>query len=134
MSYLNTLISIKVAYVRSHKFTGSTFTIRRTLLYEIAQHLLAFSINQTLCSASKIQTVHPIYLFRMSAAHVNFTWNYLNNCRKENYFYNYLQGDLCNSDECFLEISLKLVKVQSSIIVQKKRHLMGFYLVPGIRT
>ena len=44
-----------------------------------------------------------------------------------------LQGDLCNSDECFLRISTNLVKVQSSIIVQKKRNSMGFYLVPGIR-
>ena len=44
-----------------------------------------------------------------------------------------IQGDLCNSDECILGISLRLVKVQSSIIVQKKRNLMGFYLVPEIR-
>ena len=32
-----------------------------------------------------------------------------------------------------LGISLKLVKVQSSIIVQKKRNSIAFYLVPGIR-
>ena len=47
--------------------------------------------------------------------------------------YLYIQGDLCNSDECFLGISLKLVEVQSSIIVQKKQNSMGFYLVPGVR-
>ena len=28
-------------------------------------------------------------------------------------FFRYIQGDLCNSDECFLEISLKLVKVHT---------------------
>ena len=43
------------------------------------------------------------------------------------------QGDLCNSDKCFLGISLKLVKVQSSIIVQKKRNSIAFYLVPEMR-
>ena len=43
-----------------------------------------------------------------------------------------IQGDLCNSDECFLRISQKLVEVQSSIIVQKKRNSMGFYLIPGL--
>ena len=43
-----------------------------------------------------------------------------------------LQGDPCNSDECFWGISLKLVKVQSSIIVQKKRNSIGVYLIPGL--
>ena len=33
-----------------------------------------------------------------------------------------IQGDLCNSDECFLGISPKLVEVQSSITVQKKHN------------
>ena len=43
-----------------------------------------------------------------------------------------VQGDLCNSDEiCFVGISLKVIEVQSSIIVQKKRNDIAFYLVPG---
>ena len=44
----------------------------------------------------------------------------------------HIQGDLCNSDECFLGISQKLVEVQSSVIVQKKRNSIGFYLIPGL--
>ena len=45
-----------------------------------------------------------------------------------------LQGDLCNSDddECVVGISLKLVKLKSSVIVQKKRNSIAFYLVPDI--
>ena len=49
------------------------------------------------------------------------------------FYFTNLQGDLCNSDQCFLGISPKLVEVQSSIIVQKKRNSIVFYLVPGIR-
>ena len=45
-----------------------------------------------------------------------------------------MQVDLCNSDECFVEISLKLVKVLSSIKVQKKRNSIAFYLIPGSST
>ena len=41
-----------------------------------------------------------------------------------------IQGDPCNSDESFLEISPKLAEIQSSIIMQKKRNSMAFYLVP----
>ena len=44
-----------------------------------------------------------------------------------------IQGDLSNSDECFFGNISKISRVQWSIIVQKKRNSIAFYLVPGIK-
>ena len=38
----------------------------------------------------------------------------------------HIQGELCNSDECFLGNSQKLAEIQSSIIVRKKQNSMAF--------
>ena len=50
------------------------------------------------------------------------------------HFHDYIRGDPCNYDECFLRISPKLVEIQSSKIIKKikKQNSMAFYLIPGM--